>query len=73
MMGNMREAVQLAEHDPDWRELTMPRMMYAPGHEPPPDNPEDFLRYGMSTDELHWKRKKAEMMAKVFPPRGIEA
>lgn len=58
---------QLVEADPDWRELTMPRMVFGPGHESPPDDAEDFRRYGMSTFDLHWKRKKEELMGKLFP------
>lgn len=62
---------QLVDADPDWRGLTTPRMVFAPGHEPPPDDPEDFRRYGMSTFDLHWERKKDELMARLFPPRKI--
>lgn len=52
---------------PAWRDYLRPRFRYGPGHEEPPDNPEDLRRYGVTTSELHWERKKAEMLNRAFP------
>lgn len=57
----------LEQEEPAWRTLTGPRFKFAPGNEPPPDDPMDIVRYGMTTEELHWERTKLEMRNRMFP------
>lgn len=58
---------ELAQSNPKWRKLTGPQFVYGEGHEPPPDDESDLQRFGKSTADLHWERKKAELMKEVFP------